>query len=215
MSDDWRLRIELHDSGVAGALTDRLAASELEHDLESGFEDRVVVSRDGTQVFAYADSREQAERAERSIRALASRNEWKLDTELACWHPDAQEWEPPEQPLPQTDAQEAAERAQRLAKERQEAAEQGYPVFEVRVQCPSHELALQVARELDEEGIRSVRRSHYLLIGAADEDSASALASRLRDRAPSGCEVTIEGTGREVLQNAPANPFAFFGGLAA
>lgn len=195
-------------------MTDRLAAADLEHDLADAFEKRVVVSRDGAQVFCYADTREQAQRAQRLIGALASRHGWTLETQLSRWHPSAQEWEDPEQPLPETGAQAAAERGERMAKERRETEQRGYPAYEVRLECPSHEAAVQMADELSEQGVESVRRSRYLLVGAADEDTARVLAQRLQERAPTGCTVTIEGTGREAIRSGPSNPFALFGGVA-
>ena len=213
MSEDWRLRIDMHESGIARALTERLNASELEHDIERAFHDRVVVSHDGGEVFCYSDTREQAERVEQLIRSLAAQHDWQLEIELRRWHPSAESWEDPEVPLPETDAEMAAERSELRAKEREEAEARGYPAFEVRLRCPSPEATQALADELRVEGIASVRRSNYLLIGAADEDTARALAERLKRESPAGCIVTVEGTGREVLDDQPANPFAIFGGL--
>ncbi len=51
MSDDWRLRVDLHEDGPAHALTEHLGESVLEHDLATAFHDRVVVSREGAGVF--------------------------------------------------------------------------------------------------------------------------------------------------------------------
>jgi hypothetical protein len=214
MSEDWRLRIDLHESGIAHALTERLGASELEHDIAREFSDRVVVSRDGGEVFCYVDSREQTERVEQLIRSLGGEHDWELDIELRRWHPSAQEWEDPEKPLPEGDAQLAAERRELLERERLEAKVRGYPAFEVRLQCPSHDAALELGNTLRADGIPSVQRSNYLLIGAADEDEARALAARLRAEVPAGCMVVVEGTGREVLHDQLPNPFAILGGLA-
>lgn len=214
MSEDWRLRIGLHESGLAHELTERLAASELEHDLEQAFHDRVVVSRDGTEVFCYADTREQAERAEALIQSLAGKHRWHVDAELRRWHPASEEWEDPDEPLPRSDAQQAAESAELLAKERREAAAQGYPDYEVRVQCSSHRQTVGLAEQLRREGLPCVRRWTYVMIGAPDEVSARALAERLRHEAPAGCAVIAEGNMRAVLEGRPPNPFAIFGGLA-
>ena len=63
MNDDWRLRIDLHENGLAHRLGELLGAEELEHDLERSFHDRVVVSVDGAEVFCYTGTRPQAERA--------------------------------------------------------------------------------------------------------------------------------------------------------
>ena len=54
----------------------------------------------------------------------------------------------------------------------------------------------------------------YLLVGALDEDSANALALRLSSEVPSGATVKVEATGRAVLDERGANPFAVLGGLA-
>ena len=208
MSDDWRLRIELNEHGHAIGLTKRLEASELEHDLETSFQDRLVVSRDGPEVFCYAGTRQQAEQAEGLIRSLAAEHGWHLKSELKRWHPSEEKWEDPDTPL-----NTQAEHAALMEQERQEARQRGYPEFEVRVQCPSHAEAVQLAEKLRGEGLSPVRRSRYLLVGAVDEDSAKALADRLEREAPPGSTATVEGTGRAVRAEQPANPFAVLGGL--
>ena len=58
-----------------------------------------------------------------------------------------------------------------------------------------------------------MRRWKYLVVGAADEDSAKALAARLEAEAPAGSKVTAEGSGKVAWAERPANPFAIFGGL--
>jgi hypothetical protein len=58
-----------------------------------------------------------------------------------------------------------------------------------------------------------VRRWKYLLIGATDEDTANALAERLRSEAGPDAKVTAEGSGQAAYDERPSNPFAFLGGL--
>ena len=219
MSDDWRLHVELQDETEARELADRLAQFDLPHELESSFHDRVVVSRDGTEVFCYTDTREQAGAAERAIRGLADEHQWQLRVQLTHWHPTAEEWEDPDKPLPQTDAQRAAEHAELVQSEREESRAQGYPDFEVRVKCPSRHDAEQLAARLRDEGIPSVHRWEFVVLGANDEDAANALAERVRGEAPSGSVVTAEVSAAEIAADAPGatpfgNPFAVFGGLA-
>jgi hypothetical protein len=213
MSDDWRLRIDLHEEGAAQKLTERLEARELEHDLEASFQDRIVVSRDGAELFCYAGTREQAERTEKVIRSLAAEHGWQLDLDLKHWHPSEEEWEDPDKPLPEGDAERAAERAKLIEKERQEAESRGYPEFEVRVELASHHDAMQFDERLREEGLSPVHRSKYVLVGALDEDSARALAERIRAEAPPGSTVSVEGTWKAIRSEQPPNPFAIFGGL--
>jgi len=81
------------------------------------------------------------------------------------------------------------------------------------VQCNSHHETRKLADQLEQEGLRLVRRWHYLLLGAADEDEAKTLAARIRREAPEGCEVTAKGNLLEVYEEGPQNPFAVLGGL--
>jgi hypothetical protein len=214
MSEDWRLRVDLHEPAHALELTTNMEATELEHDLKTAFENAVAVSRDGPEVFCYAETREQAESALDLIKSLAERNGWKVDAELRRWHPVAEEWVDPDAPLPDTDAARAAEHGEMIQAEREESESRGYPEFEVRMQCASHHDAKALAERLKSEGYEPVQRWKYLLIGAGDEDSAQALAAQLREEAPPGCTVTAEGSLRTVYDERPPNPFAIFGGLA-
>jgi hypothetical protein len=217
MSDDWRVRVVLPADEQARELAERLGRGDLSHDLESSFHDRVVVSRDGSEVFCYADTREQAEAAERAIGSLAAEHQWRLTTELMHWHPSAEAWEAPDKPLPQTDAERAAEHAEVMQAERAESLAQGFPDFEVRVKCPSRRDAEQLAERLRAEGIPTAHRWEFVVLGALDEDSANALAERVRQEAPPGSEVTAEASVSEVVSESPTatpfSPFAVFGGL--
>lgn len=213
MEDDWRLQIDLHEEGAAHKLTERLDARDLKHDLETAFHDRVIVSVDGSQVFCYAGTREQITQAEKLIRSVAAEHGWHLKCDLKHWHPAEEAWESPDKSLPRSDAEQTAEHASLMERQRQEAATRGYSDFEVRVECPSHHEAMQLADRLREEGLPSVHRWKYVLVGAPDEDSAKALAARLEAEAPARSKVRAEGTWRAAVAEGPSNPFAVFGGL--
>jgi hypothetical protein len=213
MNDDWRLRVDLHQEGLSNLLTARLEARELRHDLETSFHDRVVVSTDGPELFCYTGTREQAERAEQVIRSVAAEHNWDVDFELAHWHPIAEEWCDPDESLPSDQAERAAEHAELVRQQRAESAAQGHPNYEVRVQSRSHSDIVELAEKLEAEGLSVVRRWHFLLLGAADQDVADALAERMRREAPEGSMVTTEGNLREVVEEQPQNPFAILGGL--
>jgi hypothetical protein len=213
MNDEWRLQIDVQRERDAGSLTERLDAAELEHELSEAFHDRLIVSGDGPRVFVYAGTREQAERARDLIAKLAETHGWDLDSELTHWHPEAEQWEAPDLPLPDGDAAKLAEHEELIAAERKQLAESGEPEFEVRVDLPSHREAVRFAELLRAEGLPAVRRWKYLVVGATDEDSARALATRLEGEAPAGSRVTVEGSGQIAYAERPANPFAVFGGL--
>ena len=209
MSDDWRLRIDVHEPSRARRLLDRLDASEIEHELDSSFHDRVIVSRDNSTLYCYAGSREQAERAEEIARRIAEEHDWQIDTALHRWHPTAERWEDPDVPLPASDAELAAEHAELIAAERAEPI----PEFEVRVELSTRRAARDLADRLRGEGLPNVHRARYVLVGVRDEDAATALADRIRTEAPPDATVTAEATRNAVLANVGPNPFAIFGGL--
>ena len=211
MNDEWRLEIDAE--GAGNEVVERLASRELEHDLSEIFGDTVIVSRDGDTVFLYAGSREQAESAAELVGRLAERHGWKVSTQLTRWHPDAEEWKDPDEPLPADPASRQAEHREAIADERAEVEASGEPRFEVRVDTDSHADAARFAERLEAEGLPVVRRWKYLVLGAEDEDAAKALAEQVREEAPEGSEVQVEGSGRIAWEERPPNPFAIFGGL--
>jgi hypothetical protein len=213
MNDDWRLRVTLREHDHADRLAGGLAATEIEQGVATSLRDRVIVSRDGAELFCYAGARDQLDGAQSLITSLASEHGWDPEFELKRWHPTAEEWEDADAELPDSASGLAAERADRIEHER-EHAEAGFTDYEVRVQCASHQDASRLADQLEAEGVPHARRWRYVLVGATDEDSAAALAERLRGEAPEGAEVTVEGTAGAALAGRPANPFAFLGGLA-
>lgn len=213
MSEDWRLRIHVHDPEHAVHMAEQMAAWSLQDELEAAFHDRVAISGEGNEAFCYTATREQAESVRETIRSLAAEKGWEVDVELARWHPVAEEWEDPDKPLPTTGSDLDAEHDELIAREREEASEQGYPDFEVRVHCRSRSDAIDLGERLRAEGIPSLRRFHYLLIGAPDEDTATALAQRIAAESPPGAVVTTEGTGRAANAVRPGNPYAVLGGL--
>jgi hypothetical protein len=213
VNDDWRLQIDLHEEGRAHALTERLDAEQLEHDLSDAFHDRVIVSRDGARVFLYAGTREQAGRARDAVESDAKQHGWTVDVEFRHWHPTAEDWEDPDKPLPEDDAAKLVEHEALIAREREETARTGHPEFEVRVDLPSRHDAVRFSEQLREEGLPTVHRWRFLLVGATDEDMANDLAERIRNEAPSDSRVKVEGTWAAAYAERPPNPFAVLGGL--
>jgi hypothetical protein len=227
MNDDWRLQIDPRAPAEAGSVVGRLEAlpqewaeaREIEQDLGTELHDTVIVSRDDTRVFLYAGTRMQAEAARRLLERLAAQHGWELDVDLKHWHAEALQWEDPS--FDQEDDAEAlaaetlaAEHREPIAAEREEAAERGRPGFEVRADLQSREEAVRFAERVRAEGLPVVQRWRCLLVGAEDEDAAAALAERIREEAPTGSEVRVEGTWQDAYAERPRSPFWFLGGLA-
>ncbi len=213
MNDDWRVQVTCPTTATAAALSEELRSGKLEHELESSAGERVVVSVEGHELFLYAGSREQAERAIDAVKRLAGSAKLSVDTDLKRWHPIAEEWVDPDQPLPDTVAETAVEHDEAIEREREESAEMHVSEYEVRVQTHSHHDTVALSEKLKEQGIPSLRRWRYLLVGAPDEDAAKALADRISELAPQGSTVEVEASYAEVEAETPGNPFAVFGGL--
>jgi hypothetical protein len=196
-NDDWRIRIEVDESETGGVL-DRLAgelgseARELAADLKQR---RLSVSRDGETIFIYSASQADAAKAqaileaelrEKNIEAKASKIEHWLDTEER-WddEPAGETWE-------------------------DEELDRGYAPWEVRVEYASREQAQALADQLEAEGYKPLRHSHFLIVGAASHEDAEALATRLHGEIEAGGEVVLEAQTEAWMQN----PFRIFGGLA-
>ncbi|MFL5884255.1 MAG: hypothetical protein ACJ77M_04230 [Thermoleophilaceae bacterium] len=212
MAEDWRLHVRLGEHHHAIEVTERLQARELENDVMERIGGRIVVSRDGPDLFLYAETEAAAREAEGVVRSLLDEHEYSAEIELRRWHPDAEEWEPLDKPLPQTEAAREAEREDLMEREDEESAAEGIAEWEVRIELPSRHDAAALERQLEAEGFPITRRFKYVLVGATDEEAANELAGRLRGEAPQGSEVTVEGTFPSVQRKVP-NPFAFLGGL--
>jgi hypothetical protein len=215
MAEDFRLTVDFDDEGDGTELVEWLAAVRLEADERERFGDRIVVSRDGARVFLYADTEAAAQEAERIVRAQLAERDAAARLALERWHPVEQVWRDVAEPLPQEGEELRAERARQQAREAAHSRETGHAEWEVRVELPAHDETAALADRLEAEGIPVVRRSTFLLAGAANEDEAAGLAERLRGELPSSARIEVEPGGGMVWEVMPQNPFAFFGGLGA
>jgi hypothetical protein len=147
------------------------------------------------------------------VESEAQRHRWPVEVDLRRWHPIAEEWEDPDEAMPADEAAMATEREALMAREREETTRRGYPEFEVRVDLPSRHDAVSLSERLRTEGIPAVHRWRYLLVGATDEDSAEALAQRIRAEVPAGSRVKVEGTWAALYGRGVASPFAVLDAL--
>jgi len=160
-----------------------------------------LVERLGAREFA----REEKERL--GDRVVVSRDSAKV------WHPVEEVWKDPSEPIPASPDEVEAEREARLDREAAESRASGHAEWEVRVELASRADTDAVAERLEADGIPVVRRSHYLLLGAANEEDAKTLGDRLKAMLPAGATVHVQPGGEMVWEVTPTNPFAILGGL--
>ncbi len=214
MDDDWRLQIDLDDEGVAGKLADHMRSTELEHELSIDLRAGVIVSHEGERIFLYAATREPLDHARTAVQKRLDAEGWRGTLELRRWHADADAWEDPDKALPSTAAEKEAEHEELMETEDEEtAARHGRAEFEVSVKFPTSHEAREFAKKLKQEGLRPVRRFHYMVVGAADEDAAKELADRIRAEAPADAEVKAEYSLHELWNERPPERFFWLGGL--
>ncbi|HEY2373672.1 MAG TPA: SPOR domain-containing protein [Gaiellaceae bacterium] len=193
MSDDWRIRITVTDGD--DNLLDRLGselgdeARELARELK---ERRLAVSRDGDELFVYADTQAAATKAHDVIEAvLREGGVHATESKVEHWLDEEDRWddEPPGETW------------------EEEELEHGHAPWEVRVTLSSHPEARRLAEQLETEGYPVVRHWKYLIVGTASKEDAQALAERVHGE--------VEPGGELVWEVLPENPFAIFGGLGS
>jgi hypothetical protein len=211
--EDWRVEVELEDSGAAEQLHGAAGAKELYSHARRELHNRAALTNDDNLVFAYATTRADAEAAEQTLRELAAKERLEATFSLTRWNPPAERWEDPSAELPSDPA--AVEDAEEQ-REAQEGHATGIPEYEVRITLATHSEAVKLARRLAGEGLPTQRHWHYLLIGAWNEDDANALAERLRQELPAGTDLRVEATLAYVLEQdpraggPPLSPFVLF-----
>jgi hypothetical protein len=191
-ADDWRLRIEFEEEHGAGRFLARLTRGDAEHLARELEAERLAVSNDEDTVFVYAGSLDQLERARSTVEAEIAELGVSPRALLAeHWLDGEDRWdsEPPGDSV------------------EEETAESGYAPWEVRIPCPSHREARELADRLEAEGYGVVRRWSFVIVGVATQEEAQELAGRLHGE--------VEPGGDLVWTSTSGNPFAVFGGLGS
>src|SRR5580692_9991787 len=126
MNDDWRVQVTCPTTATAASLNETLREGEFQHNMQDSAGERVVVSLDGHELFLYAGTRQQAERAAEAVKAAVARSGVSVRTELRRWHPVSEEWIDADLPLPESEAALAAEHDELIAEEDQEQSHLDY-----------------------------------------------------------------------------------------
>jgi hypothetical protein len=190
--EDWRIQVDLDDDEHGYSVSERLRALDLDDQARERLGDRVVVSRDGSQLFLYAATAEQAEEAERIVRELVAADDLTAEISASRWHPVEQAWKDPSIPLPSTEESLEDERDRREVAEEQEAKRADSWNWHLRVELTDRGEAVTLADRLESEGLRVHRRWRYITVDLASEESAQELADRLAAMLPEGTELTVE-----------------------
>jgi hypothetical protein len=210
MSDDWRVEIDVEEHLGLRHLLDSARDRKLAHEARERLGGHVTVTVDDDRLFAYAGTEDQAHEAERMLLDLAAGRGLQARAIVARWHPEEQRWEPMGDPLPRTAAEHEAERRARDADQAAEGRQRGYAEWEVRLELADRDAASELGGRLQSEGLVVVCRSRVVVVVAASQDEASALADRLRAEVPGALSVTAEGSAAVAMDEL--NPFTVISG---
>lgn len=192
MKDEFRVEADLDHDEREYSLRGRLRTLDLDDDARERVGGRVLVTRDGSRLFLYAASEEQAREAAEVVRGLAEADELTPEIRVTRWHPVEEAWKDASIPLPRTPEEEDAEYAAREAAEAEEAEREGEYDWHVVVRLRGRDEAIDLARRLEGEGLSVARRWRYLLVGVLTEERAEELAERLRSELPDDADVSVE-----------------------
>jgi hypothetical protein len=192
VDDEFRVDVELDDEVHGYSVRERLRALDLDDEARKRLGERVLVTRDGSRLFLYAASEEQARAAEQVVRDLVQAEDLTADIRVTRWHPIEEEWKDASIPLPATPEEAQAEYAAREAAEAEEVARQGEYDWHVVVHLRGRDEAAELATRLEAEGLSVARRWRYVVVGVLTEELAEDLAERLRAELPEDVEVSVE-----------------------
>jgi hypothetical protein len=207
VAEDFRVEVELDDEAHGYPLRERLRALNLDDEAREQLGRNVVVTRDGSRMFAYTPTEAQAREAERVISGLVAEEGLSADFAVTRWHPVAEEWRDASLPLPDGAEEEKLEYEEREAAERQEAVEEGEFDWHVAAELRSRESAQDLQRRLSDEGLPATRRWRYVTVGAVTEERAEELAERLRTELDDSADVRVDAH----LDDDAFRPFQFIG----
>jgi hypothetical protein len=192
MEDGFRVEVELDDEGHGYSIRERLRALDLDDRARERLGRGVMVTRDGTRLFLYAESGARAQEAERIVRELVESSGLTADLRVTRWHPVEEAWKELSVPLPATAAEQDAEYAAREAAESAEAEREGVYDWSVVVHLPGRGSAAALADVLAGEGIDVTRRWRYVVAGVPTEERAQELVERLRAELPEEADIRVE-----------------------
>ena len=93
MAEEWRVEVELGDEGHGLTLGERLGSLDLDDDARERLGGNVIVTRDGSRMFAYAGSQAAAEEAGRVIGEIVKDEGLEADVQVTHWDPGDHAWE--------------------------------------------------------------------------------------------------------------------------
>jgi hypothetical protein len=94
MADEWRVELDIEDHNALHRAMDRLRERGVAREARQRLGEGVTISVDAERIFAYTQTREQAQNAASVLAELAQAHHLATSATIARWHPDEERWEP-------------------------------------------------------------------------------------------------------------------------
>ena len=192
-ASEWRVEVDLEADEHGLSLGERLRSLDLDDEARKRLGGSVIVTRDGLNLFAYAWHEQGAQEAERVIRDLMEEDELAGRVSVTRWHPDAEEWRPADEPLPEAELDRIEEQLARERAGEVEHTQTGQYPWEVVIDLPDLRSTRELSKELIERGLPVKRRFKYLLVGQPSEEKAIELGRSFVGKVPEGSHVSVRG----------------------
>ena len=130
----------------AGQAQQSSSLRQVEEDVRGQVGRSVAVGAGDAQIFLYAGTETAARDAERIALDVLDQHGIAAESALHRWHPIEEQWENPDVPVPQTEAERQAEHQRLEDTETAESLATGKAQWHVRVELGSHHHAVMLAR---------------------------------------------------------------------
>jgi len=90
--EDWRVEVELNDEQHGYSLSERMRALDLDDEARARLGRRVIVTRDGSKLFLYTTTEDEADEAARVVRELSTAEGLTAEIRTMRWHPVEAAW---------------------------------------------------------------------------------------------------------------------------
>src|SRR5687768_2508637 len=118
--EEFRVEVELDDDEHHLTLGERLRAVDLDDEARDRLGSRVIVTRDGSHLFLYAQSQVSCEEAERVVNVLIAKDGLTASVRSTRWHPVEEAWKDISEPLPESPEEIEAEESARDERQAEE-----------------------------------------------------------------------------------------------
>ena len=191
--EDWRVEVQLDDEEHGYSLGERLRALDLDDEARKRLGHEVIVTRDGSRLFLYTSTGEEADEAIRVVQELMRADDITAETRMTRWHPAEEDWKDASLPLPWNASEEARERETHEERERRKVAAGGDYDWHVQVRARDRAEAATLEQRLLERRLPVKRRWRFLTVGALTEEQAGEIAATVAGELPEA-DVRIEPT---------------------